>query len=88
MKSKEMSVLVKEAIGRFIWALQTIRQEAKTLGVVKSIIWCILNNATTRSTTPKGLKDHIRQLQQITGQEKPFHNICLSQGQSERYSLG
>lgn len=86
MKSKEMSVLANEAIVRFIWALQTIRQAAKT--VAKSIIWCILNNATTRSTTPKGLKDHIRQIQQITGQEKPFHNICLSQGQSERYSLG
>lgn len=78
MKSKEMSVLVKEAIGRFIWALQTIRQEAKTLGVVKSIIWCILNNATTRSTTPKGLKDHIRQLQQITGQETLSQHLSKS----------
>lgn len=78
MKSKEMSVLVEEAIGRFIWALQTIRQEAKTLGVVKSIIWCILNNATTRSTTPKGLKDHIRQLQQITGQETLSQHLSKS----------
>jgi len=66
MKSKELSLSVKQAIIRLKNRYKPIREIAKTLGVAKSTVWYILEkrkNALVSSATPK---DHGKQLRWMT----------------------
>ena len=78
MKSKELSLSVKQAIIRLKNRIKPIREIAKTLGVAKSTVWYILkkkertgelsNTKTTENNCGGWWKNY------FPGEEKPFHN--------------
>ncbi len=64
MRSKELSLSVKQAIIRLKKQNKPIREIAKTLGVAKTLFGTFLKrrNAPVSSATPKDPEDHGKQL--------------------------
>ena len=65
MRSKELSLSVKQAIIRLKNQNKPIREIAKTLDVAKSTVWNILKKKE-RSASPKDPEDHGKQLWWMT----------------------
>ncbi len=89
MRSKELSLSVKQAIIRLKKQNKPIREIAKTLGVAKTTVWNILKrrNAPVSSATPKDPEDHGKQLWWMTeeffpGEENTLHNSWPDQEHS------
>ncbi len=74
MRSKELSLSVKQAIIRLKKQNKPIREIAKTLGVAKTTVWNILKrrNAPVSSATPKDPEDHGKQLWWMTEEFFPW----------------
>ena len=68
MRSKELSLSVKQAIIRLKNQNKPIREIAKTLGVAKSTVWNILKKKerTGELSTPQDPEDHGKQLWWVT----------------------
>ena len=58
MRSKELSLSVKQAIIRLKNQNKPIREIAETLGVAKLTVWNILKKKELSSATPKDPEDH------------------------------
>ena len=90
MRSKELSLSVKQAIIRLKNQNKPIREIAKTLGMAKSTIWNILkrkectgevsNTKKTRKTTENNCGGW--QKNSFPGEEKPLHNSWPDQEHS------
>ena len=89
MRSKELSLSVKQAIIRLNNQNKPIRGIAKTLVVAKSTVWNILkkkertgelSNTKTRKTTENNCGGW--QKNSFPGEEKPLHNSWLDQKHS------
>ena len=74
MRSKVLSLSVKQAIIRLKNQNKPIREIAKTLGVAKSTVWNILKNKE-RSATPKDPEDHGKQLWWMTEELFPWWTV-------------
>ncbi len=74
MRSKELSLSVKQAIIRLKKQNKPIREIAKTLGVAKTTVWNFLKrrNAPVCSATPKDPEDHGKQLWCMTEEFFPW----------------
>ncbi len=72
MRSKELSLSVKQAIIRLKKQNKPIREIAKTLGVAKTTVWNILKKKERTSATPKDPEDHGKQLWWMTEEFFPW----------------